>query len=459
MRDIKKAVSRFINKRKVLILGYGTEGRSTYHMLRNYFPKLEICIADQNTDIAHDKELQDDPYLSWVLGQGYMKVVPLYALVFKSPGISFKEYQPTPGQQISSQTDLFINLFHKQIIGITGTKGKSTTASLIYHLLKENDKKVFLVGNIGKAALDTIEQINEDTLIVYELSSHQLEFVTHSPHIAVFLNLYEEHLDHYVSFLDYQLAKENITSFQSEEDYLIYNSENFLVSKRVRESGTQARLIPFGFRAMPGKTSIEGNKLYMYSGRKYKIDTLKIKLLGRHNLLNIMASLNVCEILNIDIPKAIESVYTFRSLPHRLEEVGVCKGIRFINDSIATIPEAAIKAADTFDDLQILILGGYNRGIDYSILVDYLMERRIPVLILTGEVGKLLRELLEEEQYDFPLYDAGNMDEIVDIAYKKGHPGGVCLLSPAASSYDNFHNFMDRGDQFKKKVLEKCQHL
>ena len=459
MRNIKQAISRFINNRRVLILGYGTEGRSTYHLLRNYFPKLEICIADQNTALAREKELQDDPYLSWVLGQGYMKVVPLYELVFKSPGISFKDYQPTTGQQISSQTDLFINLFHKQIIGITGTKGKSTTASLIYHLLKENGKKVFLVGNIGKAALDTVEQIDEDALIVYELSSHQLEFVTHSPHISVFLNLYEEHLDHYVSFLDYQLAKENITSFQSEDDYLIYNSENFLVNKRVRESGTQANLIPFGFKPMPGKTSIDGDRLFMYSGNQYDIDRSRIQLLGQHNLLNIMAALNVCEILNMDIPKAIESVYTFRSLPHRLEEVGTCKGIRFINDSIATIPEAAIKAADTFDNLQILILGGFNRGIDYSILVDYLLERRIPILILTGEVGKLLRELLEDEQYELPMYDAKDMDEIVDIAYEKGSEGGVCLLSPAASSYDNFHNFMDRGDQFKKKVLEKCQHL
>jgi UDP-N-acetylmuramoylalanine--D-glutamate ligase len=456
MRNIKEEVARFIGNRKLLILGFGKEGRSTYRLLRNFFPKLEICISDRNTAIAREKELQDDPYLSWVLGDGHMKALSLYDMVFKSPGISFKEYQVLPHQQITSQTDLFINLFHDQIIGVTGTKGKSTTVSLLHHLFEENGLKSVLVGNIGKPAFDCIDKIEADTWIIYELSSHQLEFVSHSPHIAVFLNIFEEHLDHYVSFLDYKKAKQNITEYQQEDDILIYNRDNLLVAKRVSESNTRARKITFGHDACSACTSIQSGKLKLFDQREFAIETDKIPLTGTHNMLNVMAALSVCAVLEMDINKVIDSLYTFNPLPHRLEEVGVCRGIRFINDSIATIPEATIRAVEAFDNLDILILGGFNRGIDYTFLVDFLMQRKVPHLILLGEVGSLIRELLEDEGYDNPLHDAKDMDEVVQTAFAVGKEGSVCLLSPAASSYDSFHNFEDRGNQFKKKVLAHC---
>jgi UDP-N-acetylmuramoylalanine--D-glutamate ligase len=454
MRNIKEELGRFINDRRVLILGFGKEGRSTYHILRSYFPKLEICISDLNTDISKEKELEDDSFLSWVLGEGHMKALSHYDLVFKSPGISFKDYQVPTAQQISSQTDLFIELFHEQIIGITGTKGKSTTVSLIHHLLKADGKKVLLVGNIGTPALDILSQINDDTYIVYELSSHQLEFITHSPHIAVFLNLYEEHLDHYVSYLAYQQAKANITVFQESKDFLIYNRDDILVNKRIKESGSEAQQLPFCKIAKAKCTSLSNQIVQLYDGREFTIDLSKVSLLGKHNQLNILAALNVIAALDSDVKKAIEHIYSFKSLPHRLEDVGIYNEIHFVNDSIATIPEATIMATETFDNLDTLILGGYNRGIDYSILIDYLMERNVPNIILLGEVGCLIRELLEEENYKFPLFYAIDMDDVVNIAMSKTKAGGICLLSPAASSYDIFHNFEDRGDQYKKKVRE-----
>jgi UDP-N-acetylmuramoylalanine--D-glutamate ligase len=456
MRNIKEEIARFIGNRKLLILGFGKEGRSTYRLLRSYFPKLEICISDANTAIAREKELQDDPYVSWVLGEGHMKALSLHDMIFKSPGISFKEYQVLPHQQITSQTDLFINLFHDQIIGVTGTKGKSTTVSLLHHLFAQSGQKSVLVGNIGKPAFDCIDEIDDDTRIIYELSSHQLEFVTHSPHIAVFLNLFEEHLDHYVSYLDYQKAKQNITEYQKEDDVLVYNLDNLLVVKRLAESKSRARQIAFGHESCNECTTIQQGKLKLFNQAEYAIDTDKIPLPGAHNQLNVMAALTVCAVLEMDMNKTIDALYTFKPLPHRLEEVGTCRGIRFINDSIATIPEATIRAADTFKDLDILILGGYNRGIDYTFLVDYLLERKLPHLILIGEVGRLIRELLEEEDYPNPVHEAKDMDEVVETAFALGKEGSICLLSPAASSYDSFHNFEDRGNQFKKKVLAHC---
>ncbi|RLD67402.1 MAG: UDP-N-acetylmuramoyl-L-alanine--D-glutamate ligase [Bacteroidetes bacterium] len=459
MFDIRDAINRFINNRKVLILGYGKEGRSTYRVLRSYFPKLEICISDINTDISSEDELQKDSYLSWVLGEGHMKALANYELIFKSPGISFKTYQVPAMQQISSQTDLFLELFHQQIIGVTGTKGKSTTVSLIQHLLKSADKKVLLVGNIGLPALEVISDIEDDTVIVYELSSHQLEFTTHSPHIAVFLNLYEEHLDHYTSFLDYQKAKGNIINFQLEGDYLIYYSDDILISERLVESGSEAILLPFCHSDKKDCSRVNKEYIVLKNGKKFSFDFSKMALLGNHNILNVLAAINVCMALSMNIQEAINNLESFKPLPHRLEDVGIHHGIRFINDSIATIPEASIKAINTFADLDILILGGFNRGIDYSVLIDFLLDRELSHIILLGKVGGLIRELLVEENYKLPLYDAKNMDEVVKIAYNVGKEGSICLLSPAASSYDCFHNFEDRGDQYKKKVQEKASHL
>ncbi len=452
MRDLKKEIAAFINQREVLILGFGKEGRSTYQTLRRCMPDIKICIADQNESIASEEDLQKDLNLSFELGAKYMDALSNYELVFKSPGISFKNYSVPKHQQVTSQTDLFIELFYSQIIGVTGTKGKSTTVSLIYHLLNSNGRKAMLVGNIGLPALEVLQDIDEETLIVYELSSHQLEYVNHSPHIAVFLNLFEEHLDHYNSYLSYQQAKANIAKYQSSTDYLIYNQDDENVKQRIKESGSEAQKLCFSANNDSACSMIENDSVILFNKEQFHLDLNRIPLLGKHNLLNILAALNVCTALGADINKSIESIYSFQSLPHRLESVGVFQGIHFVNDSIATIPEACIKAADTFENLDTLILGGFNRGIDYSLLIDYLVERKLPNLILLGEVGQIIRKQMEAKNYPQNLFDAVNMDEVVQIAFKQSREGRVCLLSPAASSYDSFHNFEDRGDQFKEKV-------
>jgi len=459
MPDLRKKIANFINGREVLILGFGKEGRSTYRNLRRCIPELPICIADQNGSIGEEADLLSDDYLSFNLGEDYLQALDSYDLVFKSPGISFKSYSVPPEQQITSQTDLFIELFRKQIIGVTGTKGKSTTVSLLYHLLKSQAKKVMLVGNIGLPALEVMQDIDDDSWIVYELSSHQLEFVNHSPHIAVFLNLFEEHLDHYNSYLDYQLAKANITKYQSSNDFLIYNHSNSLVNKRVEDVGSKATKLAFGDDKSNRASCFVDESVRLYSSQIYNVDLHRIPLLGTHNQLNILAALNVCSALQMDIAQCVEAIYSFKSLPHRLESVGVYGGIHFVNDSIATIPEACIKAVETFNNLGTLILGGFNRGIDYQDLVDYLMERRLPNLIFLGEVGQIIRKTLEAKSYAGYMYNADTMEEVVQLAYTHTAKESVCLLSPAASSYDSFHNFEDRGNQYKKKVQEYVSHL
>lgn len=459
MRDLRKEIAAFVRRREVLILGFGKEGRSTYKTLRRYMPDINICIADQNESIFSDIDLKKDSKLSFKLGANYMDALSQYPLVFKSPGISFKNYFPPKQQQITSQTDLFIELFHSQIVGVTGTKGKSTTVSLIYHLLKSVKRKVIVVGNIGLPALEVLQDIDEETIIVYELSSHQLEYVHQSPHIAVFLNLFEEHLDHYNTYLDYQRAKANITKYQSKSDFLIYNRDDVNVNQRINESGTESQRLCFSAQINTECSFVENQTIRLFNAMQFKLNLNRIPLLGNHNLLNILAALNICTALNLDIASSVEAIYSFRSLPHRLEWVGVFRGIHFVNDSIATIPEACINAAITFENLDTLILGGFNRGIDYTSLIDYLLKRKISNLILLGEVGTIIRRRLQLENYKGNLFDAADMDEVVEIAFRQTREGAYCLLSPAASSYDAFKNFEDRGDQYKKKVQEFVLHL
>jgi len=459
MEQYKAKIEAEINGRSVLILGFGREGRSTYKTLRSLFPKLEICVSDQNVRLSEDKELQNDSYLSWVLGEGYMKALPLFDLVYKTPGISLSGYQKTINQEISSQTDLFIKLFGKQIIGVTGTKGKSTTVSLIHHLLVSNGNKSLLVGNIGVPALEIIDDIENDTTIVYELSSHQLEYCRYSPHIAVFLNLFEEHLDHYISYLAYQQAKVSITKYQAKDDFFIFNKDNLLLASRVKECKTKAAILPFCIKKKQHCSHLDQNQFVLNNGERISVEMDRIPLAGAHNLMNVLAAFNTCSALGLDVHKMVDYLYTFKSLPHRLELVGTYKGIHFINDSIATIPEATIRAIETYENLDTLILGGFNRCIDYSLLIKYLQEKPVKNLILMGEVGALIKQSLLKVNYKSNIEEALQMDEVVRLAYAITGAGQVCLLSPAASSYDSFKNFEDRGDQYKKKVREQAPHL
>jgi len=459
MENIAQKITAFIDNRSVLILGFGREGRSTYKLLRQIFPKLEICISDRNLEVSKEKKLQDDAYLSWVLGEGHMKAIPLYELVFKTPGISLSDYQKPANQEISSQTDLFLRLFSKQVIGVTGTKGKSTTVSLIYHLLKETGKESILVGNIGLPALEIIDKINTDTVIVYELSSHQLEYCRNSPHIAVFLNIFEEHLDHYISFLAYQLAKVSITKYQLSDDVFIYNNDDLILRNRVKDCSTKATKIAFGLMRSNASSHLIERGFVLNSGMAINVDFAKNPLVGKHNLLNILAAFNACEVLGLSAQELSNGLYSFKPLSHRLEFVGIYNGVKFVNDSIATIPEATTRAIESYDDVDTLILGGFNRCIDYSLLIEYLHVKEIPNLIMLGEVGNILHEQLKEVNCISNIFMAKDMDEVVRFAFQYTAKGKTCLLSPAASSYDSFKNFEDRGDQYKKKVQELALHL
>ena len=451
MSNISSQLNDFIGTKSIAILGFGREGQSTYKFLRSYFPQKSLCIADANETISEHGLLKCDDNISFELGEEFLLNIRDYDLVFKSPGISFKNYERPHNQIISSQTDLFLHLFSNQTIGVSGTKGKSTTVSMLQFVLKEMGKDVLLIGNIGIPALDVVYKIKEKSIIVYELSSHQLEFVHNSPHISILLNLYQEHLDHYNSYLDYRNAKWNIVKYQSDNDYFIFCADEPQLIDDLNSKAVFSNKLSYSLHD-DADIVFKNNILKLNNNSIIKFDRSKLKLLGSHNVYNLMAVILVAESLKLDIEQLMSSVYSFNGLEHRLEFVDKKQGVKFYNDSIATIPQACIKAIESVDDVDTLILGGFDRGIDYSPLIVYLYAFRPLNLILIGAVGERIATELHIGNYKGVLIQVDSYEQVVAKAIEYTDKGKSCLLSPAASSYDMFKNFEERGNKFKQLV-------
>lgn len=400
--------------KRILILGFGREGKSSWAFINKYLPEACVAVADKN-------EMEHVQYI----GTSYLDAIYDYDIVIKTPGISLKEFD-TRGVEITSQTDLFLSQFHHQTIGISGTKGKSTTTSLIYHLLKSAGKDAILTGNIGIPCFDVMEQIKEKSIVVYELSAHQLEYVHNSPKVGVLLNVFEEHLDHFGTFERYKHAKFNLLRFMGADDYAVVHDSLMM------------------------ETLDLGVNSVTFSRMDFDIDEEALPILGPHNLMNTKAALCACSEYGVEVNGLMPYLYTFKPLEHRLEPVGTFGGVTFINDSISTIPQAAIAACETLGKVDFLLLGGFDRDIDYAPLVEYMVEHPVPHLLFTGKAGERMMSLMRATGVASQLVAYQSMEEAFDYLKNHSKQGDVCLLSPAASSYDQYKNFEERGAKFKQ---------
>ena len=399
---------------KVAILGYGLEGQDA----ERYFKKQDakITILDQKFD------------------KDYLKRLDKYDLVVRSPGV----YPNKPELRIANVTTPIQIFFEKcpgKIIGVTGTKGKGTTSTLIYEILKKAKKDVYLVGNIGKPYLELLPKLTKDNFVVMELSSFQLIDLTKSPHIAVVLNITLDHLDWHKSKEEYVNAKKNIVKYQTKDDFAVINSE-YDVSKSFLEL-TKAKVILFN------KSKLED---------KYKENLL---LRGEHNLENIAAAVYVVKALKIKEDIILKTVREFKGLEHRLELVKEVRGVTFYNDSFATGPQPTIAAIKSFTEPVTLILGGSDKGLNYDDLgKEIVASKQVKKVIIIGKVGPLIIKSLNKAGYKGSIINLKqrSMARIVENALRNTPRGGVVLLSPAAASFDMFRDYKDRGNQFKKAV-------
>lgn len=443
-----------IKGKKILILGYGREGESTYCFFKKYFPNVKLAIADKN---ANAFESIKNEKIKFYSGDRYLEAIPEYDLIFKTPGVSLNHVNfKFDKNTITSQTDIFLQCYHRQIIGITGTKGKSTTSSLIYHIMKLYTDDVLLVGNIGVPPFNVFEQIRSTTCIVYELSSHQLEYIHKAPHISILLSIFQEHLDYYKSFEDYKQAKFNIFRFQEAYDYFIYDADDKASREFIKSQEYADNCYTFSLKNKCnfGCYVLDGSIFFSEDGDAYPIYDIyqERKLKGSHNLLNIMAAICACKLYGIPDNNIIEGVNFFKGLEHRIEYVGNFNRIDYYNDSIATIPEATIEAIKTLEDVNTVILGGYDRGVDYSYLVDYLIKSSVKNIIFMGKAGERMYQMISKKKPNKNLIIADSLEDAVTVAKQKTVKDGICLLSPAASSYDSFRNFEERGEVYKKIV-------
>ena len=426
---MKEQIIEKLRGQKILILGFGREGKSTLTFLNRELPDAEIAIADINP-------IEDESVVKYTTftGQDYLNCCKDYNIIIKAPGVAIKNDLPDSEKaKITSQTDLFLQAYRNQTIGITGTKGKSTTSSLIYHILQKTGKKSVLVGNIGKPCFDFLDEITPETIVVFEISAHQLEYVKASPHYAILLNIYEEHFDHYATPEDYYSAKKNIFRLQQTGDLLVYGD--------IFQHATQAEL-----DAVPSfKIDIEKTEVVPKN-------QIRTALLGEHNLKNIEAAAAVAYALRIDGEAFLDAVASFQGLPHRLQYVGTFRGIKFYNDSIATAQEATINAVKAVGDVDTLILGGMDRGLDYHPLVDFLKHSNVRNILLLPDTGAKIEQIFAEDRYVQGLIRVKNMEEAVKMAYEVTNPSQSCLLSPAAASYGFYKDFQERGEDYCRLV-------
>ncbi len=424
------------NGKKIAILGFGDEGKSAY----DFFDQVEASVEvfDEFPSDRHPKNTTVAKAEDWELDE--------FDFVIRTPGLALHRLNTTA--QITSATQLFLELCPATIIGVTGTKGKGTTSTLVAKILEEAGRKVQLLGNIGDPALDKLKIIKRDDIVVFEMSSFQLWDVTISPHIAIVLMVEPEHLDVHKDLDDYLDAKSNITKYQKAEDVAIIHPFNEM-SQRVGMNGIGVKKKFMN----PDTAHIENNELVV--GGTVVMSVEDFGLVGPHNRENICAAVTAAWEFTQDVDATRRAVTGFKGLEHRLEFVREVEGVRYYNDSFATTPGATVAAIKSFSEPEVIILGGSDKQSDYTELAEVVAKSsNIAQILLIGEMADKIDNALRSFGYKEALKIAGDLKQVVTKAAEFADKDGVVLLSPACASFDMFDNYKQRGKLFKEAVRD-----
>ncbi len=445
-----------LKNKKIAILGLGIENYALVKFLLKNKINCEITVCDKRefdklAGIKNFTSLQKVKNIKWRTGKKFNENPDKFDILFRSPGwpIFCPGIQKAlkAGAVLSSPMKLFFNLCPTgNIIGVTGTKGKGTTASLIYHILKKAGKKAWLGGNIGVAPFEFIDKIKKNDWVVLELSSFQLEDMAASPRIAVITNFHKEHLapadpnnpNFHKTLRDYYNAKLNIIRWQKKEDYAIINNKLQITNyKKIQNSK---------FKIQKLKSKV----IY------FTKSDLPSKLIGEHNRENIAAAVEVAKIVGINNEIIKKAAVSFNGLEHRLEFVKKINGVKYYNDSFATTPESAITALKSFAEPIVLLAGGAEKKSDFKQLAKEIKKRVQFMVLLDGKTAPRLKKELTKA--NFPrnkMFLAKNIKQAVREAGKNAAKGGIVLLSPACASFGMFRNYKERGKLFKEEIKNK----
>ncbi len=453
----------FKNKR-IAIIGFGMEGRSAAEFLLArgarlalFDDKPEYKFSEEDAEALKALERQG---VEIRIGEG--QALDGFDFVLRSPGVPIRHplivAARTGNIPVTSSTAIFFELCPAPIVGITGTKGKGTTASLIYHMLQAAGQKAELIGNIGIPALSILDRITKNVIVVYEISSFQLLEVTRSPRIAVVLMVTQDHLDLHGSAEEYVNAKRNIVRYQAPTDAVVANID-YSASRDIAESSLGRKFWVSRRKPLQRGSFLQGENIVIAENGDIReiLSRREVALPGHHNIENACAAAMTAFLLEVPLDAIRGTLRTFKGLEHRLQFIREVRGVRYWDDSFGTTPDTAMAAIESFDEPKVLILGGATKGADFTGLAAAIgRSASIRGIVGVGEEWPRIKAAMAD--HGIPLdkvrlhEGSTSMTEIIEAASGLAEPGDSVILSPACASFGMFQNYKDRGKQFADAV-------
>lgn len=454
--------NNYIRGKKVAVLGIGVSNIPLIDYL--YKHASIVTLFDKKEEEKIDKSVINkikDYGMKLSLGENYLEKLTGFDIIFRSPSMRpdtpeiVKELER--GAILTSEIELVIEMCPGTVIGVTGSDGKTTTTSLIYEILKENGKKCYLGGNIGIPLFTKIEEMDEETFVVLELSSFQLMTMKISPKISVITNITPNHLDIHKSYDEYIEAKANIFKYQDEEGLLVANYDNEITRNLAKKAN--GKVIYFSSKEKIENGIIVDDRIIKKAEdglRRHILNTKNMVLRGMHNFENACAAIGATSSI-VDIENQAKAIKDFKGVEHRLEFIRKIDNIKWYNDSIGSSPTRTIAGLNAFDEKIVLIAGGYDKHLDYTPIAKPIVEK-VSSLILIGQtadkIEKAVRDELKAQRKTMNIYRVNTLEETAKVARDVAKLGEIVLFSPASASFDMFKDFMERGNKFKKIVQE-----
>lgn len=450
----------YIKNRKVAIIGLGVSNLP----LIDYFheKKSQVTVFDSREIGEISKEIIDkvtNYAMKMSFGKGYLSKLQGFDLILRSPSclptVPELEEEANRGAIVTTEVELLMKMCPCQVIGVTGSDGKTTTTTLIYEILKNAGYNCYVGGNIGTPLFTKLHEIKPDDKVVLELSSFQLMGMEVSPSISVITNITPNHLNVHKDYEEYIEAKKNIFKYQDRDGILILNYDNEITKNCSAE--TKGKVIFFsGKEKLDNGYIVDGDVIKECDDklRKHIVSVKELTIRGKHNYENICCALAATKTL-VDVSKALEVIKSFPGVEHRIEFVKEINGVKWYNDSASSTPSRTISGLNAFDEEIVLIAGGADKNLDYTPVAKPILDK-VKTLILMGQTaGKIfdsVKEEQEKEGKDIDIYMVNSLSQAVILAKRYAKPGQIVLFSPASTSFDMFKNMYDRGHQFKNIV-------